>query len=113
MCHLFLASHGQPALRLGTLKRFPGKNGKIHIIEKVTADITRDLGTFLLDDEDGTRMSIVKAKVGGDLRDVAEEVFSQWLQGKGGPVTWEHLIESLNDANFSCLANEIEFVVKP
>ena len=43
----------------------------------------------------------------GSPEKVVMSILREWVQGKGLPVTWESLIQSLRDSGLSTLADEI------
>ena len=44
----------------------------------------------------------------GDPEDVVLRILQEWLEGKGLPVTWESLIQTLRDTDLPTLAEQIE-----
>ena len=64
-------------------------------------------GIILLNDETGSRMRSFKQASLGDPEDVVLRVLQEWLEGKGLPVTWESLIQTLRDTDLSVLADKI------
>ena len=63
----------------------------------------------LLKDSNGqTVKGVEKAKHGNPV-DITDEILQQWLQGSGKlPVTWETLVECLQDAKLTVAAAYIE-----
>ena len=45
--------------------------------------------------------------------DACQEVFTQWLEGKGRtPTTWETIIEALEEADFSEVTNDLKEILE-
>ena len=65
-------------------------------------------GIFLLDDKTGSRMRSFKQACLANPEDVMLMVLQEWLEGKGLPVTWKSLIQTLRDTDLSVLADQIE-----
>ena len=66
-----------------------------------------DFGTFLLKDDIGNKMTIIKTKVLGDPEKMVREVLREWLAGKGVEVTWNSLISTLRDCELQHVAEQI------
>jgi hypothetical protein len=80
---------------------------RLEIPEKVGAKYYK-FGVFLLNDKTGSRVGGLKQACMGDPEDVVQMVLQEWLEGKGLPVTWESLIQTLRDTKLMAHANEIE-----
>ena len=52
-------------------------------------------------------MRSFKKEYQGDAEDVILRILEEWLKGKGLPVTWNTLIETLRNAGLSELADDI------
>ena len=65
-------------------------------------------GIILLNDETGNRIQRLKQACLGDPEDVMLRVLHEWIEGKGLPVTWESLFQTLRDADLSTLADKIQ-----
>ena len=53
----------------------------------------------------------MERKYGSDPERINREILQEWTKGRGKqPVSWETLIEVLNDVELSILASEIEVV---
>ena len=65
-------------------------------------------GIFLLNDRTGSRVQSLKQACLGNPEDVMLRILQEWLEGKGLPVTWESLVQTLRDTNLSTLADEIQ-----
>ena len=93
--------------KLPTLRRFPVKDGFIDIAEKTATDY-KYFGTLLLNDDGGSKVSIIEMKH-EDPVDITVEILEQWLHGKGRmPVTWQTLVNCLRDTNLHVLVNSIQ-----
>ena len=71
-----------------------------------------DFGIFLLHDQNGARVkSIARAQENnGDPEDIVTAILQQWLIGKGIPVTWDNLIQTLRDCQLNALADRVASV---
>ena len=49
-------------------------------------------------------------KVGclGIPENITHKILQEWLEGKGLPVTWQSLIQTLRDSELSALADQIQ-----
>ena len=65
-------------------------------------------GIFLLNDEDGSQIQIIDNDCNGKSERIMCKILSDWLQGKGKPVTWKELIETLRDCDLNELADTIQ-----
>ena len=65
-------------------------------------------GIILLNDETGSRTRSFKKECQGDAKDVMLKILQEWLEGKGLPVTWESLVQTLRDIDLSVLADQIQ-----
>lgn len=72
---------------------------KIH--ERIGTEYSQ-FGTFLLNDEHGTRVPSICA-AGNPVVNILRE----WLLGRGQPIMWESLVQALENANFRALAREV------
>ena len=52
-------------------------------------------------------MRSFKKEYQGDAEDVILRILQEWLEGKGLPVTWNTLIETLRNTGLSELADDI------
>ena len=66
-----------------------------------------DFGTFLLEDDFGNKMTIIKTKAREDPEEMVREVLREWLAGKGVGVTWKNLISTLRDCELLRVAEQI------
>ena len=67
-----------------------------------------DFGIFLLNDDDGTQIQILENDCLAKCERIVRNILSDWLQGKGKPVTWKELIETLRDCDLNELADTIQ-----
>ena len=67
-----------------------------------------NFGTFLLNDEDGSIITQIEHKCLGRCEHIVRNILSDWLQGKGKPVAWKELIETLRDCDLNELADTIQ-----
>ena len=58
-------------------------------------------GAFLLNDELGSRVDLIEEECRGNPERICRKILQEWLEGKGLPVTWETLIQTLRDAGLS------------
>ena len=65
-------------------------------------------GIFLLNDETGNRVNIIEHDCHWQAEPIVRKILQEWLEGKGLPVTWESLVQTLRDSNLSTLADEIQ-----
>ena len=81
---------------------------KIKIIESV-APQWKELGDLLDFDPEGRTLELIEAN--NQLKGLVaccREMFVMWLKGKGREVTWEELIELLEDIDQSELARKVK-----
>ena len=50
----------------------------------------------------------LKKECQGVAEDVILRILQEWLEGKGLPVTWETLVQTLRKTKLSTLADEIQ-----
>ena len=65
-------------------------------------------GVLLLNDQTGSRVMALKKECQGVAEDVLLRILQEWLEGKGLPVTWQTLIQTLRNTKLSVLADEIQ-----
>ena len=87
------------------------KGQKVQIIQDV-APKWKDFGISLDFDPDGRTLDLIEAeqKVNGPVA-CCRAMFQCWLAGNGVPATWDTLIELLQDAEQSHLAEQIKAVL--
>ena len=66
-----------------------------------------DFGTFLLEDDFGNKMTIIKTKAREDPEEMVREVLREWLAGKGVEVSWDSLISTLRDCELPRVGEQI------
>ena len=79
---------------------------RLRVHQQVSANYFT-FGVFLLKDKTGSRVRGFKQACLGDPEDVMLRILQEWLEGKGLPVTWESLIQTLRDTDLSVLAEQI------
>ena len=67
-----------------------------------------DFGTFLLKDDKGVLVDTIERDCFGKTHRITRKILQQWLAGKGEPVTWACLVETLHRCNLNSLADEIQ-----
>ena len=65
-------------------------------------------GIFLLNDTTGSRVSGFEQACQRDPERIVQRILREWVEGKGLPVTWESIIQTLNKTGMSTLAHKIE-----
>ena len=65
-------------------------------------------GTFLLNDVTGSRVDSIEVECLGKPEKINTGILQEWLTGKGKPCTWQTLIMTLRDCEFTVLADQIE-----
>ena len=65
-------------------------------------------GTFLLNDKTGTEVNSIEEEFRGKPKRIITKILEEWLTGKGKPCTWQILIKTLRDCEFTVLADQIE-----
>ena len=77
---------------------------KVH--QKV-ADRYRSFGIILLNDEDGCHLAELENDCQGKCEPIILKILSDWIRGKGKPVTWTALIETLRSCDLNDLADHM------
>lgn len=65
-----------------------------------------EIGTFLLDDRDGTIVAGIRQSMSYQVTAISEEIFRMWLTGNGR--TWSRLVSCIRDAGLNALARDIQ-----
>ena len=66
-------------------------------------------GTLLLNDKTGSEVDSMKKACLGIPVDIVVSILQEWLTtGKGRPLTWEALIETLKDCDLDTVADQID-----
>ena len=68
----------------------------------------RKFGTLLLDDQKGNQVDILEKELHWVVEDINTKILQYWLQGKGLPVTWETLLDTLRACSLNELADQIQ-----
>ena len=64
-------------------------------------------GIILLNDETGSRVNAIDDECRGKSDRIIVKILQEWIEGKGIPVTWETLVQTLRDTGLSDLADQI------
>ena len=70
-------------------------------------------GVHLLNDKTGSRVMALKKECQGVAEDVILRILQEWLEGKGLPVTWKTLIQTLRKTKLSTFAYQIQASLQP
>ena len=65
-------------------------------------------GIFLLNDQTGSRVNAIDDEFRGKSDKIILRILQEWLEGKGLPVMWESLVQTLRDIDLSVLADQIQ-----
>ena len=65
-------------------------------------------GIILLNDRTGSQVESIEEYCLRNPEKITRKILQEWLEGKGVPVTWESLVQTLRDTNLSTLADEIQ-----
>ena len=80
---------------------------QIKIHKKIGANYM-DFGIFLLNDDDGSQLESIEMECQGKPECIARKIFQEWVLGKGKPLTWQTLVETLRDCELNVLADQIQ-----
>ena len=95
-------------LTLSELLKFTCSDGRVVSIPVEVATKYVQFGTFLLDDRNGSRVTIMACKHHYNAEQINIEILQEWLTGRGKqPLTWATLVEVLHDIELSTLAGDI------
>ena len=85
---------------------FPFKTGVDNIVQKIAG--SRDIfGVLLLEDDDGSIVSDIAAP-NQSPSGITLAIIRHWIQGNGRqPISWGTLIDTVQKAGFSALADDI------
>ena len=84
------------------------KNQFKDIVLEIQIDYEK-FGIQLLNDSNGNIVAGIERMKRGDPGDITVEILRQWLQGKGRkPVTWQTLVECLEDTKLHVAADYIK-----
>ena len=97
-------------LTLLKLKKLKGADGKpLKIVQKIAAHDYTTFGVFLLQDENGEEVKLIKKNnIQDGAESVTEAIILKWLTSDAPTRTYQHLIECLKDADLGALAELIE-----
>ena len=65
-------------------------------------------GVLLLEDKIGYRIGVIVDECRGNPQRIIRSILKEWLKGKGKPVTWQALIDTLRTCKHSDLADRIQ-----
>ena len=68
----------------------------------------KTFGIFLLNDKRGSRVNSFRQACLGDPENIVTRILEEWLIGKGKLCTWQILIKTLRNCEFTVLADQIE-----
>ena len=86
-----------------------GADGKpLKIIQKIAAHDCIAFGILLLQDENGTEVTLLKKDhINGGAESIALAIIQKWLATDAAPRTYQHLIECLKQSQLDTLAADI------
>lgn len=103
--NIFTSSKGPPTLEL--LMNFPTQGATINIIQEIGANYS-NLGIFLLNDKNGTRIVALQRQHHLNAEDITKAIFQTWFcEGTEKSITWNTLVTALRKAGLNCLADKI------
>ena len=109
LCHTYSYPISGSYPDLIELIRFRGRERRINIPQEV-GTYYHQFGILLLNDPMGSRMRNIIHECQGNLDAINLTVLRHWLEGHGGPATWETLVETLEDIGLRTLARDIRDV---
>ena len=83
---------------------------------KVHQEVGANYSTFgiiLLNDETGNRIDSIEEYCLRNPEKITRKILQEWIGGKGLPVTWESLVQTLRDIDLSVLADQIHALKIP
>ena len=108
MCSSTLSQSAGDPPTLHELLHFPVKDGFKDIMVEIQNDYVK-LGIQLLQDDTGNIVAGIERMKRGDPGDITVEILRLWLQGEGRkPVTWQTLVECLEDTQLHVAAHYIK-----
>ena len=91
--------------QLNMLER--GDDGNpVRIAERIGAK-NFEVGTYLLQDDEGVIMTTITENARGNTEAINREIFRRWLAGSGASVSWKVLVDALEKAKLKALTNDI------
>ena len=93
-------------LKLMAMKGVDGK--PLRVIETIAADNYKKFGMYLLRDENGAMVNLLKKNhIHDGAESVTEAILEKWLTS-GAPIhTYQHLIECLRQSELGALAEQL------
>ena len=79
---------------------------KLKVPQKVGGSFTQ-FGILLLDDEDGTVVDALEDECRGRSERIVRKILTEWINGRGRPVTWRTLTDTLRECDMNSLAANI------
>ena len=91
------------------LKTMKGADGKpLKIIQKIAAHDYIAFGILLLQDEDGTEVTLLKKKhINDGAESITLAIIQKWLTTDTAPCTYQHLIDCLRESQLDTLAADL------
>ena len=71
-----------------------------------------EFGVLLLNDATGQKIRSIEVAKNGKPKDINMEILTEWVLGKGQPVTWEVLVSMFEKVGLSQIANDIKKIKK-
>ena len=94
------------------LIRFRGRERRINIPQEISTNF-RNFGILLLEDTSGARIRSIVYECRDNPELINMKVMEEWVAGRGKlPVSWDTLIEVLQDIELGALARDIASAVK-
>ena len=69
-------------------------------------------GVLLLDDTTGSQVDIIVHDAREKAETIVRSILKEWLKGKGKPVTWQTLIDTLRACKLTDLADKIQYSIQ-
>ena len=79
---------------------------RLRVPQRVGANYST-FGILLLNDKTGSRVDAIDDECRGKPERIVLGILQEWLEGKGLPLTWESLVQTLRDTGLSFHAGEI------
>ncbi len=103
-----ISSNGKPLL--SQMRSFP-------MLDRNPTDLVEQIPEYsgfaicILEDE-GNQLQIIKKSFGPQIQDILNQVFIDWLNGKGKkPVSWKTLIQCLQSSGYKELVRNMKAVL--
>ena len=92
------------------LVRFRGRERRINIPQQIGINFKK-FGIILLEDESGAKIDSFAREYRDNSEQINMKVLQEWIAGQGKqPVSWDTLIEVLEDIGLGVLASDIAAV---